>query len=69
MKARYLNRFLGRGLIVIPESYYHGMTVGYSENYIRVYIDGEYDKKEPIRVCVQGNFLDGVLATKTNKKF
>ena len=69
MKARYLNKFLGRGLVVIPESYYHGMTVGYSENYIRVYIDGEHDKKEPIRVCVQGNFLDGVLATKTNKKF
>lgn len=68
-RVRYLNQQLGQGLVVIPESYYHGMTVGYSENYIRVYIEGEHDKKDPIRVCVQGNFLDGVLATKTNKKF
>ncbi len=66
--ARYVRKYIGRRLTVIPESYYQDMTVGYAENYIRVYIDGIHDKSEPIPVCIQGDFLDGALATVCTRK-
>ena len=63
-RIAYLEKYVGKELTVIPETYYNGSTVGYSENYIRVYIDGEQEKKGPIRVRVKELFLDGVSATK-----
>ena len=63
-RIAYLKKYVGKELTVIPETYYNGSTVGYSENYIRVYIDGEQDKKAPIRVRVKELYLDGVSATK-----
>ena len=66
--ARYVRKYVGKLLTVIPESYHQDMTVGYTENYIRVYVKGHHDKTQPIPVCIQGEFLDGALATVCYKK-
>ena len=66
--ACYVRKCVGRELTVIPESYHQDMTVGYAENYVRVYIEGRHDKSEPIPVRIQGEFLDGALATVNTKK-
>ena len=59
-KERYLKGFLGKTLTIVPENCFDGFTEGYSENYIRVYIAGKTGK-DPIQVCVERLFKDGVL--------
>ncbi|MBQ8295871.1 MAG: tRNA (N(6)-L-threonylcarbamoyladenosine(37)-C(2))-methylthiotransferase MtaB [Clostridia bacterium] len=59
-KERYMRRFLGQTLEIVPENCIDGYTEGYSENYIRVYVQGEIGK-EPTQVCVERLFKDGVL--------
>ncbi len=61
-KERYMRQFIGRTLELAPEGYFDGYTEGYSQNYIRVYVQGEIEKR-PTRVCVDGLFKDGVVAT------
>lgn len=58
-KERYLKGFLGKELTVVPENCIDGYTEGYSENYIRVYVAGEIEKR-PTRVRVERLFKDGV---------
>lgn len=65
-KQKYMSRFVGRVLELVPENCFNGYTEGYSENYIRVYVEGEIGK-DPIQVCVEGLFKDGVLARVHNK--
>lgn len=60
-KKKYMERFVGRTLEIVPENCFDGYTEGYSENYIRVYVKGEMEKC-PTHVCVEGLFRDGVLA-------
>ncbi len=60
-KRKYLEKFIGKELQIVPEHCIEGYTEGYSENYIRVYVEGEMDKR-PARVCVERLFKDGVLA-------
>ncbi len=60
-KEKYLRRFIGKTLTVVPENYIDGYTEGYSENYIRVYVRGE-TAKELTKVRVKALFKDGVLA-------
>lgn len=60
-KKKYMERFIGSVLELVPENCFDGYTEGYSENYIRVYVQGEIEKR-PTRVCVEGLFKDGVLA-------
>ena len=60
-KKRYMSRFIGQVLELVPENCFDGYTEGYSENYIRVYVEGEMGK-DPTQVCVEGLFKDGVLA-------
>ncbi len=60
-KRRYMESFIGRELELVPENCFGGYTEGYSENYIRVYVQGDIGK-DPTRVCVEGLFKDGVLA-------
>ena len=55
--------FIGKELQLVPENCFDGYTEGYSENYIRVYVEGEMEKR-PTQVCVEGLFKDGVLAKK-----
>ena len=65
-KKKYMEKFVGKTLEVVPENCFDGFTEGYSENYIRVYVKGEMEKK-PTQVCVEGLFKDGVLATIINR--
>ena len=66
-KKKYMERFIGKRLELVPENCFDGYTEGYSENYIRVYVKGEM-KKRPTQVCVEGLFKDGVLAHVVDKK-
>ena len=60
-KAKYLAKFIGKRLELVPENCFDGFTEGYSENYIRVYVEGEMEKL-PTHVRVERLFKDGVLA-------
>ena len=60
-KERFLKKFIGRDLTVVPERCINGVSEGYSENYLRVYVNGDLGK-EPTQVCVESIFKDGVLA-------
>ena len=60
-KRAYMEKFVGKDLEIVPERCIDGLTEGYSENYIRVYVEGEIPK-EPTQVCVERLFQDGVLA-------
>ena len=60
-KKRYMTGFVGKTVEVVPECCENGYTEGYSENYIRVYIEGETGE-EAVQVRVECLFKDGVLA-------
>ena len=60
-KERYLQHHVGKELTVVPENCIDGYTEGYSENYIRVYVNGETEKR-PVKVRVLSLFKDGVKA-------
>ena len=60
-KQKYIQRFIGKTLEIVPENCYDGYTEGYSENYIRVYVEGDIGK-DPTHVRVERPFKDGVLA-------
>ena len=40
-KTKYMQRFVGKVVELVPENCFDGFTEGYSENYIRVYVEGE----------------------------
>lgn len=61
-REKYMRGFIGKTLTIVPERYENGLTEGYSENYIRVYVASEIEKR-PIQVCVERLFKDGVLAS------
>ena len=60
-KERYLKRYIGKTLTIVPERCIDGITEGYAENYIRVYVNGDFEKR-PTRVRVESLFKDGVSA-------
>lgn len=60
-KIRYMEKFLGRTLEIVPESYTDGFTEGYSENYLRLYVPEKLEKR-PTRVRVEALFKDGLKA-------
>ena len=62
-RKKYLEKFLGREMTVVPELFENGYTDGYTENYIRTYIEGEVDK-EPIKVRLTALYKDGVKGEK-----
>ena len=62
-KTKYMQRFVGKVVELVPENCFDGFTEGYSENYIRVYVEGEMEK-QPTQVCIEKLFKDGVLAKK-----
>ena len=61
VKASYLARFVGQPLQMVTEYARDGYFEGYSENYIRVYVQ-EDQREEPTGVRVLGLYKDGVLA-------
>ena len=60
LRARYEGRFVGKELSLVPEEQKEGYTVGYSENYIRLYVPGVLEKKARVRAAAP--FRDGLLA-------
>ena len=60
-KEKYLKGFIGKTLTIVPERCIDGVTEGYAENYIRVYVQGETDKTLK-KVRVTGLKNDGVSA-------
>ncbi|MBQ8323048.1 MAG: tRNA (N(6)-L-threonylcarbamoyladenosine(37)-C(2))-methylthiotransferase MtaB [Clostridia bacterium] len=58
-KEKYLKGFIGKELVIVPEHCIDGYTEGYAGNYIRVYTEGETEKR-PVRVRVEALFKDGV---------
>ncbi len=62
VKKAYLQRFVGKQLSVVWEYCSQGYWEGYSENYIRVYVEDKTGK-EPTQVRVEGLYKDGVLAS------
>ncbi len=60
-KRRYMEKFIGAVLELVPENVSDGYTEGYSENYIRLYVEGALEK-EPARVRGVRLFKDGLLA-------
>jgi len=61
LKNAYLGAHLGKILTVIPEEEEDGFIVGYTENYIRVYMEGEM-KEGKYRVKLTEPFKDGARA-------
>ena len=60
-KQAYMQSFVGKTLVIVPERCIDGLTEGYSENYIRVYVDGE-TANELTEVRVTELYKDGVRA-------
>ena len=60
-KRKYMEKFIGRTLEIVPECFSDGYTEGYSENYIRLYIPEKLEKRLT-RVCVEELFRDGLKA-------
>lgn len=65
-KQRYLQGCIGKELELVPENCFDGVTEGYSENYIRVYVEGDIGK-DPTQVRVERIFKDGVWASVVEK--
>ena len=60
-KEKYLQGFVGKELTIVPERTIDGLTEGYAENYIRVYVVGETEKTLT-KVRVIKVYKDGVQA-------
>ena len=65
-KQKYLQSYIGAELEIVPEHCIDGFTGGYSENYIRLYVEGDIGK-EPTQVRVECLFKDGLKAVLANK--
>ena len=60
LKKSYTEKFVGRRLQMIVEEETDGYCVGYSENYIRLYVKRKIDGKKS--VVAKELFKDGLLA-------
>lgn len=60
LRQTYEQKFVGKVLELVPEEVKDGYTVGYSENYIRLYVKGTAEKK--VRVTAREAYADGLLA-------
>ena len=65
LRADYERAFIGKTLEFVPEEQKDGYTVGYSENYIRLYVKGEVLSRRKVRAV--GMFSDGMLAECTDE--
>ena len=61
LKKEFITANLNKTHEVIGEEIVEGYTVGYTGNYIRAYIKGDYTYKK-IKVVLKESFKDGVLA-------
>lgn len=61
LKSRFIEKFIGCELSFLPEYEKDGYFEGYTENYIRVYVQGNCDKKI-IKIKLIKPYKDGALA-------
>lgn len=62
LKSLFVNKMVGQTLDFLFEEYKDGYAVGYSENYLRLYIKDFIDNKKIRKVKVIEEYLDGALA-------
>lgn len=65
LRADYERRFIGKTLAFIPEEEKEGRAVGYSENYIRLYLEGGAEAGKKLLVRAVEPFADGLLCERT----
>lgn len=58
---RYISRFIGSELDFIAEEYSDGYTVGYSGNYIKVYVSGGIATGKKYKIILKEKFKDGAM--------
>ena len=61
LKSQFIIENLNTIKQVVVEEFDNGYSVGYTENYIKTYIKGDYTDKI-INVTLKSEYLDGVLA-------
>ena len=61
MSAEYLNKYIARPLDVLVEEQKGQFFEGFSQNYIRCYIDGEVKTNQIIKVMPVSVFKNGLL--------
>lgn len=61
-KSSFIAGHIGKTLDFLPEENKEGFTEGYSENYIRLYVEGKIDCKNIIKVRVIEPFKEGAKA-------
>ena len=66
-KNKYLLGKIGQVLEIVPEHCIDGVTEGYSENYIRLYVQGDLEK-QPTHVRAERLFKDGLFCSLVEKK-
>ena len=62
LKTKFLNSNLGTVHEVLIEEVVDGISMGYTENYIYSYIDGEHEVGEILKVKLTETFKDGIKA-------
>ena len=62
LKAAFIKKNIGRELEFLPEEKKDGLTEGYSENYIRLYVSGVPEDCGIVKVLVTGLYGDGAKA-------
>lgn len=62
LKKDFSRSQVGKTLDWLPEEMVGDYTVGYNENYLRVYVKGDYTNKGIIKVKVIEPYLDGAIA-------
>ena len=61
LKKDFSRSQVGKTLDWLPEEMVGDYTVGYTENYLRVYVKGDYTNKGIIKVKVIEPYLDGAI--------
>ena len=62
LKLEFANANVNKTLDFLPEERFEDFWVGYSGNYLRLYVKGELDGKKIIKVKVVKPYLDGAIA-------
>ncbi len=62
LKSQFTKQMLGQELFFLFEEYKDGFAVGYTENYLRVYIKDFVDNQSLRKVVIDEEFNDGALA-------
>lgn len=62
-KAAFAARSVGKTYDFLAEEVKDGKTLGYSGNYLRLYLDGEVPLGKIVKVAVEKPFKDGALAS------